>query len=80
MGLSLLPSSKNETKESHVWIGYQENFFTERVGKHQNRLPREMVGSASQEVLKKHVAHVVLGTWFRGEHDDTGLMVGLDDL
>lgn len=43
-----------------VYIGYQENFFTERIIQYWNRLPRGVVDSPSLELLKKCVI-VALG-------------------
>ena len=49
----------HKLKHKRFQLNMRKNFFTLRVAEHWNRLPREVVDSASSEILKTHLDKVL---------------------
>ena len=52
----------NTQKHRRFCLNIRKHFFTVRVTKYRNRLPREVVESPSLEIFKSHL-DMVLGNW-----------------
>lgn len=63
-----MKSSDHKLKHKEFHLNIRKNFFTLRVVRHWNRLPRELVESACLETLKTHqdtfVCHLLEVTLF----------------
>jgi len=61
---SVVPSNRtrgngHRLKHRTFQLNTRKNFFTQRVSKHWNRLPREVMESSSLEILKTHLDNVL---------------------
>ena len=87
MGVGLLSQVRNDRTrgnslklfQGRFTVDIRKKFFTERLLKHWDRLPREVVELASPEVFK-NVKMCCSVTCFSDGLVSAGLAVGLDDL